>query len=283
MTGLDLPGDLPADLRGKRVLVTGASRGVGLGIARGFARAGAELTILATGESVRRAAEALAEDCGREVRAIICDITDRAAVAREVGGLGALDVLVNNAGTTSFIPHAQLEDVSIDDWNRILSVNLVGPFQCARAASELLRAGEGGEVVMTSSIAGIAGVGSSIPYCASKAALNNLTLALAHTLAPDIRVNAIAPVAWTPAMDTATAANPTLEARLVGRTPPGRIGDPTDDIGPVAVFLASPLSRHMTGQTLAVDGGLTVGTANSIPPLFRKHSPMIRERGKRGV
>ena len=83
MTGLDLPGDLPADLRGKRVLVTGASRGVGLGIARGFARAGAELTILATGESVRRTAEVLAEDCGREVRAIICDITDRAAVAKQ--------------------------------------------------------------------------------------------------------------------------------------------------------------------------------------------------------
>jgi 3-oxoacyl-[acyl-carrier protein] reductase len=106
---------------------------------------------------------------------------------------GRLDVLINNAGTTSFIKHDDLDAVTMDDWMRILSVNVIGAFQCARAARSALTAAGSGEIVNVSSVAGVAGTGSSIPYCASKAALNNLTVTLARVFAPKVRVNAVAP------------------------------------------------------------------------------------------
>jgi 3-oxoacyl-[acyl-carrier protein] reductase len=106
---------------------------------------------------------------------------------------GRLDVLVNNAAVTAFIKHADLEGVKLEDWQKILTTNLIGPFQCARAAREALLASGNGEIVNVSSVAGLAGTGSSIPYCASKAALNNMTVTLARVFAPTVRVNAVAP------------------------------------------------------------------------------------------
>jgi 3-oxoacyl-[acyl-carrier protein] reductase len=120
------------------------------------------------------------------------DADCRGLMESAVRELGRLDVLVQSAGTTSIIPHEKLDDVGDDDWDRILGVNLKGPFQCSRAARSALEA-SGGEIVNVSSVAGIAGTGSSIPYCASKAALNMLTITLARALAPRIRVNAVAP------------------------------------------------------------------------------------------
>jgi 3-hydroxybutyrate dehydrogenase len=262
MTGLDLPGDLPADLRGKRVLVTGASRGVGLGIARGFARAGAELTILATGESVRRAAEALAEDCGREVRAIICDITDRAAVAREVGGLGALDVLVNNAGLERITPILEPGDEVEATFRRIIEINVIGTYYVTREAVKAMPAG--GRIIITASVWGRTSGGPFSAYSSSKHANIGFMRSLAEELGPrGIAVNAICP-GW-----VRTDASMLSLAKLAARD--GRSEDDCldeimsaqafpglmepDDVAGTYLFLASDLAANITGQTINVDRG----------------------------
>ena len=128
------------------------------------------------------------------VRADVADdAACRALVDATVRELGRVDVLVQSAGVTSFIPHANLDAVTAEDWQRILGVNLVDAFQMARAVKAPMDAAGAGAIVNVSSVAGIAGVGSSIPYCASKAGMNNLTITLARALAPKIRVNGVAP------------------------------------------------------------------------------------------
>src|SRR5262249_24236255 len=117
----------------------------------------------------------------------------RSMVDAAMREFGRLDVLVQSAGTTVFVPHTDLESIKDEHWERIFGVNLKGAFQCARAARPAMLKSGGGEIVNVSSISGIAALGSSIPYCNSKAALNNLTIALARVLAPQIRVNAVAP------------------------------------------------------------------------------------------
>jgi 3-oxoacyl-[acyl-carrier protein] reductase len=185
-------------IEGKAAIVTGAGTGVGRATAIRLAKQGC--SVLINYSRSQDAAESVASEVeGLGVKAlayradVAVDRECRAMVSEVERAFGQLDVLINNAGTTSFVPHADLDAVDDEMWSRILQVNLVGPFQCARAARELLRAGEGGEIVMTSSIAGLVGTGSSIPYCASKAALNNLTVTLARVLGPEIRVNAVAP------------------------------------------------------------------------------------------
>ncbi len=134
------------------------------------------------------------------------------------------------------------------------------------AGDGLLHAGaqqlaiRGGSLILLTSPAGMEGSGNLPLYATVKGAQRGLLKSLAREWGPHgVRVNAIAPVAWTPAMNAATEANPTLEARLIARTPLGRIGSSEDDIGPVAVFLASPLARHVTGQTICADGGRYLG------------------------
>ena len=181
------------DVEGKAAIVTGGGTGVGRATALRLAGLGCSVLINYS-RSKREAEETAAEVASRGVGAIAveADVADDAAcrsmAEQAVQAFGRLDILVNNAGTTSFIPHAELERVSDADWDRILAVNLKGPFQCSRAAKAAMERSGGGEIVNVSSVAGIAGVGSSIPYCASKAALNNLTLTLARIFAPAIRV-----------------------------------------------------------------------------------------------
>lgn len=186
-------------LQGKAAIVTGSSSGVGRATAHLLADQGCSV-VVNYAHSLEGAEETAAECERRGAKAIVvqADVSKdddcRAMVAQAEKAFGRLDVLVNNAGTTKFVPHENLDGLDTDDWHEILGVNLIGPFLCTRAARDLLAAGEeGGEVVMTSSIAGLAGIGSSIAYCASKGALNNLTITLARALAPKIRVNAIAP------------------------------------------------------------------------------------------
>jgi 3-oxoacyl-[acyl-carrier protein] reductase len=186
------------EVEGKAAIVTGSSRGVGRATALRLARLGC--SVLVNYSASAEAAEAVAAEAeALGVKAIACkaDVADDdqcvAMVAEATRAFGRLDILVNNAGTTRFIPHADLDAVDDATWDEILSVNLKGPFNCTRAAREALVASGDGEVVMTSSVAGLAGTGSSIPYCASKAALNNMTVTLARVLAPNVRVNAVAP------------------------------------------------------------------------------------------
>ncbi|HEY7181101.1 MAG TPA: SDR family oxidoreductase [Blastocatellia bacterium] len=185
-------------IEGKAAVVTGGGTGVGRATALELARRGCSVLINYS-RSKNEAEEAADEIAALGVKgiAVEADVADDAACRKmidtAVREFGRLDVLVNNAGTTSFIRHSDLEAVRTEDWMRIFSVNVIGAFQCARAAKDALLASGNGEIVNVSSIAGLAAIGSSIPYAASKAALNNMTVSLARVFAPNVRVNAVAP------------------------------------------------------------------------------------------
>lgn len=187
------------ELEKKVALITGASTGVGRATAIELARRGCAVAV--NYNRSKHAAEetvSKAEKLGVKAIAVKADVSVdhecRAMVERVIREFGHMEVLINNAGTTTFINHADLDKVTDNDWDAILGVNLKGPFFCTRAAKAALIEAGGGEIVMTSSIAGLAGVGSSIPYCASKAALNTMTVSLARVLGShNIRVNAVAP------------------------------------------------------------------------------------------
>mgnify|MGYP001828311171 FL=1 len=243
-------------------LVTGAGQGIGEGIARCLAAAGAAVVIAARrAENGEPAAEAI-RSTGARALFVRCDVTDAqevdAAVEAAVEEFGGLDVMVHNAVSPPG-PPAPIQDIDDSTIAAQIATTTTAAFHCARAAHSRLRARPGAFLLLTSP-AGIEGSGHLPLYGAVKGAQRGLLKSLAREWGPDgIRVNALAPVAWTPALETATAANPTLEERLVARTPLGHIGSAADDIGPVAVFLASGLARHVTGQTICVDGGRYLG------------------------
>ena len=185
-------------IEGKVAVVTGGGTGVGRATALELARGGCSVLVnysRSKDEAEQTAAEVGALGVrGLAVRADVANDADcRALMDVAMREFGRLDILVNNAGTTAFIKHDDLEAVALEDWERIFKVNVVGPFQCARAARAALLASGNGEIVNVSSVAGLAATGSSIPYCASKAALNNMTISLARVFAPTVRVNAVAP------------------------------------------------------------------------------------------
>jgi 3-oxoacyl-[acyl-carrier protein] reductase len=238
-------------------LVTGAATGIGRAVALRLARAGVAVAVnFSLSEAEARETLAGVEAAG--VRGLLCkaDVADdaavRAMVARVCEELGGLDVLVNNAGTTRFIDHADLEAVTDADWESILGVNLKGTFYACRAAWPALRE-RGGSVVNVTSVAGIGGQGSSIPYAASKAALNTLTKSLARVFAPRVRVNAVAPG---PVLTRWLLPHEKMLERAVAMTPMRRAATP-DDVADVVVFLARGTSL-MTGQVVVVDGGLSM-------------------------
>jgi len=252
------------DLKDKAAIVTGAGTGVGRATALQLARLGC--SVLVNYSRSRDAAEAVVEEArqqGVQALAFQADVavdTDCRALVQAAGkAFGRLDLLVNNAGTTRFIPHADLEAVADEDWDRILGVNLKGAFQCTRAARSLLEDSGAGHVVMTSSVAGLVGTGSSIPYCASKAALNNLTVTLARALAPKIRVNAVAPgfIAgeWL-AQGLGRAYQPIKQA-MEAKAVLGRVCSP-DDVADAILSLVTG-SALVTGHVLPVEGGMLIG------------------------
>jgi 3-oxoacyl-[acyl-carrier protein] reductase len=241
----------------KVALVTGSATGAGRAIALRFAAQGLAVAINYS-RSEAEARETLAAVERHGVPALLCqaDVADdaavRAMVARVRDELGGLDVLVNNAGTTHFIDHADLEAVTESVWDDIFSVNVRGAFQCVRAAVPLLKDRKGA-VVNVTSVAGLLGQGSSIPYAASKAALNTMTKSLARALAPHIRVNAVAPG---PIKTRWLKGREEMIRQALAQTPLGRAAEP-DDIADVVAFLALGQTL-MTGQVVVVDGGRTM-------------------------
>ncbi len=249
---------------GKAAIVTGGGTGVGRETALLLAGKGCHVAI-----NYSRSKQE-AEATGREIEAagVRCvvshaDVADDAAcrslVARAVERFGRLDIVVNNAGTTHFIPHKNLEAVSDEVWQRIFAVNVVGPFQLARAAKEALTEAHG-QIVNVASTAGLNAIGSSIPYCASKAALINMTMALARVLAPHVRVNAVAPGFITgrwleqglgPAYER-------VKTAAEGRAPLKKVCDPIDVARAILSLIEG--SDLITGQTLVCDGGMTLGS-----------------------
>jgi NAD(P)-dependent dehydrogenase (short-subunit alcohol dehydrogenase family) len=258
------------DFAGAVVLVTGASTGLGRAIAVETADRGAGVVVInyASSEEEARETARLVQAAGAETIVVQGDVAkdeDCRRIAAAARPHGRIDALFNNAGVTKFANnHAALDAVSAEDFLRIYSVNVVGAYQMVRAARDLLEAGPAaGAVVNTASIAGVTGIGSSVPYAASKGALVTMTLSLARALAPRIRVNAICPgyidTPWF-GRDAAPDRLERLRAGVAASTPL-KAASTAEDIAGAAVFLASPAARHITGETLLVDAGLHLGYA----------------------
>jgi 3-oxoacyl-[acyl-carrier protein] reductase len=243
--------------RERVALVTGSATGIGRSVAWRFAERGFAVAVNyskskeeaeETADGVRqRGAEALVFPAN-----VADDTAVRAMVERTVEEFGGLDVLVNNAATTYFIPHVDLEGLTAQVWDDILGVNLKGTFFACRAAMPSLRARRG-TIVNVASVAGVAGSGSSIAYAASKGAVITLTKSLAKAFAPEVRVNAVAPG---PVQTRWLADHQDMVQEAMKSTPLKRPATP-DDIADVTLFLAVGTSL-MTGQVVVVDGGRTI-------------------------
>jgi 3-oxoacyl-[acyl-carrier protein] reductase len=241
----------------KVALVTGSATGVGRACAVRFARLGFAVVVnYSKSEADAKETARVVESCGVPAllhKATVADDAQvREMVARARDVLGGLDVLVNNAGTTHFIAHTDLDAVTDAVWDDILGVNVKGAFYCTRAAMPLLRERKG-SVVNVTSVAGLVGQGSSIPYCASKAALNCMTQSLARAFGPDVRVNAVAPG---PVLTRWLEGREAQIAKYLEQAPLGRAATP-DDIADAVVYLACGTTLT-TGQVLVVDGGRTM-------------------------
>ncbi len=248
------------EIEGKAAIVTGGGTGVGRATALELARRGCAVLVnysRSEQEAEKTAAEVQALGVkGLAFRADVAeDAQCRAMVDAAAKEFGRLDILINNAGTTVFVPHPELERLQAEDWLRVYAVNALGPFQCARAARGPMDASGGGEIVNVSSVAGVAGVGSSIPYCASKAALNNLTVTLARVMAPKIRVNAIAPgfITGRWLADGLGPAYEPAKKHFESTNPLGRVCDPEDVRDAILSVVGG--SDLVTGQVIVCDGG----------------------------
>ncbi|MCI3206646.1 MULTISPECIES: SDR family oxidoreductase [Pandoraea] len=259
-------------------LVTGAATGIGAATALRFAQDGWAVAINNFDDSTRAAAEAVAAQCrdaGAQTLVVDADVGDDAACRRMADAVGArwgrLDALVNSAGTTRVIPHGDLDAIDAAEFERIYRVNLIGMFQMTRAAAPLLRErpanrsaasyGSYASVVNISSLASLNGTGSSIAYAASKGAVNALTLSLARNLAPQVRVNAIAPGMVDDGLLRRVLGDEAYGRVVEGmreNSPLGRVSQPAE-IAELAWFLAAR-APAMTGQVLAIENGLLLNT-----------------------
>lgn len=255
------PTNLAPDFRleGRTALVTGAGRGLGVGMAKGLARSGARVVLLSRTrlELEAVAAEITAE--GGEADVLVCDVTDETAVRAVIGGLPALDILANNAGTNIPQPFVDVETKALDT---MLTLNVRAAFIVAQAAVHRMlrdpdRAERGGAVVNISSTLGRVALGGRSAYGLTKHAVEGMTKAMAIELAPQrIRVNAVSPTWVETPMTGPALADPDYRAEIIGYIPMGHLAQIDDVVGAV-VFLSSPAAAMITGASLVVDGGWT--------------------------
>ena len=240
--------------QGQVVAVTGSSSGIGAATARAFADAGASVLV----NSARSVAEGEAVAASLpDAFYVKGDITDEGVPERLVAAAldrwGRLDTLVNNAGTTAVIPHHDLQAASLDVWRRIFEVNVFGTWAMSVAAMPALREARG-SIVNVASVAGVRPTGSSVPYAASKAALNHMTVLLAKVVGPEVRVNAVAPglvdTPWTEDWD--------VVREVVRQVAPLKRSGQPGDVAEVVVALAR--AAYVTGQVVVIDGGLSLAT-----------------------
>ena len=245
-------------LAGKTALVTGSSAGLGFGMARGLASAGAAVVLNGRDAAkLEAAAKALADE-GFDIRAIPFDVSSEEAVQAafaKLDGQGAvIDILVNNAGNQIRKP---MLDVSTEEWRNIMDTHVTAAFQMGReAARRMIARGQGGKIINIGSLASEVARATIAPYTAAKGALKMLTRAMAAEWARhNIQANAIGPGYIESEMTKPLIADAKFSAWVMGRTPSGRWGKPDDLVG-VTVFLASAASDYVNGQIIYVDGGL---------------------------
>ncbi len=254
------------DMSGKTVIITGAGTGLGAATALGLARMGANVAV--NYASSAEAAEKVVEACrgagvkAFSVKASVADFADcQRLVAETARMLGGVDVLINNAGITKMADQGDLDALDAEDFERIYRVNVIGSYQMVRAARSALDVSGEGAVVNISSMAGVRGIGSSIAYAASKGALNTMTLSMARSLAPRIRVNAVCPGYIASGWFTKwgdKGRDEALATQVAQTTPLQRAPTP-EDVAGLILFLASPASRNITGEIILTDAGMHLG------------------------
>jgi 2-dehydro-3-deoxy-D-gluconate 5-dehydrogenase len=248
------------DLKGRVALVTGGNGGIGLGMARGLAEAGAAIAIAGRNQAKSEAAAADLAKLGVATAVLTADVTDEAQCRRmvddTVSRLGRLDILVNNAGIN--IRKAP-QELSMAEWKEVVDTNLTSTFACSQAVYPVMKQAGGGKIINIGSMLSIFGAGFASAYGASKGGVVQLTKALASGWAKDnIQVNAVLP-GWIDTDLTRGAREQIkgLNTMVLMRTPTGRWGQPADLAG-IAVFLAAPASDFITGAAIPVDGGYSV-------------------------
>ena len=243
-------------LEGKVAVVTGAARGIGAACARRFAAEGAAVVI---GDILEELGEATAQsirDAGGSATFIPCDTGEgpqaRALIAETVSRHGRIDVLVNNAGIFTI---ADFLDVTEEDFDRVLRVNLRGYFLVGQAAARVMADAGSGSIINMSSVNGVMAIDSIAAYVVSKGGVNQLTSVMSLALAPrGVRVNAIGPGTILTELSGSLLTDEAARRRVLSRTPMGRVGQP-EEIAGIAVFLASDDSSYVTGQVIYADGG----------------------------
>ena len=248
------------DLKGRVAIVTGGNGGIGLGMARGLAAAGASVVVVGRNTEKSHAAVRELGKLGADAIAVSTDVTDEAAVEQMVRAarerFGRIDILINNAGTNV---RKSLHEYSLDEWHRVMNTNLTSAFLCSRAVYPAMKSAGGGKVINIGSMMSIFGASFSPAYGASKGGIVQLTKSAAIAWAPDnIQVNAVLP-GWidTELTQGARREVPWLHESVLKRTPARRWGT-IDDMAGVAVFLASPASDFVTGTFIPVDGGYSI-------------------------
>ena len=248
------------DLKGRVAIVTGGNGGIGLGMARGLASAGASIVVAGRNTEKSQAAVRELGKLGAEAIAVTADVTDEAAVTRLVQAtrdrFGRIDILINNAGTNI---RKSLHEYSLEEWHRVMNTNLTSAFLCSRAVYPAMKSAGGGKVINIGSMMSIFGASFSPAYGASKGGIVQLTKSAAIAWAPDnIQVNAVLP-GWidTELTQGARREVPWLNEAVLKRTPARRWGT-IDDMSGVAVFLASSASDFVTGTFIPVDGGYSI-------------------------
>ncbi len=243
-------------LEGRVAIVTGGGRGLGRAMALALAAEGAHVTVAGRTRADLDGVVREIEKLGGHGHAAAVDVRDEASVRELVDGAhrraGRLDVLVNNAGVIVRKPTLAS---TVEEWRDVMEINVTGTYLCSVAAARHMVPARSGKIINLSSVAGVRGRAAMAAYCASKAAVINLTRALAVEWAPHgVYVNAIAPGQFDTEMGAPVLADPASKAQILARVPLARIGQP-QDIGPLAVFLASADSDMITGEVIFIDGG----------------------------
>ena len=253
------------NLSGKTALVTGASRGLGRAFALTLARAGADIAItsrtLASLDDTKRAVEVL----GRRCLPVVLDVRDEAGIQSSVAAVlahyGRIDILVNNAGCNIRKPALE---VTWEDWNTILDTNLRGPFFVAQAVARHMTGQGSGRIINIGSVTSVAGYAGLGPYGASRGGIKQLTMSLAADWGPyGVTVNCLAP-GWFKTAQNAVLYDDAEWVRYLSEKIPLRRPGAVEDLDGALVFLASEASRYVTGQTLLVDGGISVNDTRAL-------------------